>query len=146
MTHVAYRGEAPAIADVVAGQLPLLFANVSVVTGQVKAGALRALAVTSPKRAPGLPDVPTLAEAGIKGSDVETWFGLTAPTGTPREIVQRLNAEVRKALAAPDLQQRFAELSLSVTPSSPEELDALIKSEAIRWGEVIRRANIRAPE
>ncbi len=146
MTHVAYRGEAPAIADVVAGQLPLLFANVSVVTGQVKAGTLRALAVTSPKRAPGLPDVPTLAEAGIKGSDVETWFGLTAPAATPREIVQRLNAEVRKALAAPDLQQRFAELSLSVTPGSPEELDALIKSEAVRWGEVIRRANIRAPE
>jgi tripartite-type tricarboxylate transporter receptor subunit TctC len=146
MTHVAYRGEAPAIADVVAGQLPLLFANVSVVTGQVKAGTLRALAVTSPKRAPGLPDVPTLAEAGIKGSDVETWFGLTAPAATPREIVQRLNAEVRKALAAPDLQQRFAELSLSVTPSSPEELDALIKSEAVRWGEVIRRAGIRAPE
>ncbi len=146
MTHVAYRGEAPAIADVVAGQLPLLFANVSVVTGQVKAGTLRALAVTSPKRAPGLPDVPTLAEAGIKGSDVETWFGLTAPAATPREIVQRLNAEVRKALAAPDLQQRFAELSLSVTPSSPEELDALIKSEAVRWGDIIRRANIRAPE
>ena len=146
MTHVAYRGEAPAIADVVAGQLPLLFANVSVVTGQVKAGALRALAVTSPKSAPSLPDVPTLAEAGIKGSDVETWFGLTAPAATPREIVQRLNAEVRKALAAPDLQQRFAELSLSVSPSSPEELDALIKSEAVRWGEVIRRANIRAPE
>ena len=146
MTHVAYRGEAPAIADVVAGQLPLLFANVSVVTGQVKAGTLRALAVTSPKRAASLPDVPTLAEAGIKGSDVETWFGLTAPAATPREIVQRLNADVRKALAAPDLQQRFAELSLSVTPSSPEELDALIKSEAVRWGEVIRRANIRAPE
>ncbi len=146
MTHVAYRGEAPAIADVVAGQLPLLFANVSVVTGQVKAGTLRALAVTSPKRAPGLPDVPTLAEAGIKGSDVETWFGLTAPAATPREIVQRLNVEVRKALAVPDLQQRFAELSLSVTPSSPEELDALIRSEAVRWGDVIRRANIRAPE
>ncbi len=146
MTHVAYRGEAPAIADVLAGQLPLLFSNVSVVTGQVKTGALRALAVTSPKRAPGLPGVPTLAEAGIKGADVETWFGLTAPAGTPREIVQRLNADVRKALAAPDLQQRFAELSLSVTPSSPEELDALIKSEAVRWGEVIGRANIRAPE
>jgi tripartite-type tricarboxylate transporter receptor subunit TctC len=146
MTHIAYRGEAPAIADVVAGQLPLLFANVSVVTGQVKAGTLRALAVTSPKRAARLPDVPTLAEAGIKDSDVETWFGLTGPAATPREIIQRLNAEVRKALAAPELQQRFAELSLSVTPSSPEELDALIKSEAVRWGDVIRRANIRAPE
>lgn len=145
-THIAYRGEAPAIADVVAGQLPLLFANVSVVTGQVKAGTLRALAVTSPKRVPGLPDVPTLGELGIRESDVETWFGLTAPAATPREIVQRLNAEVRKALAAPELQQRFAELSLSVTPSSPEELDALIKSETARWAKVIREANIRAPE
>jgi tripartite-type tricarboxylate transporter receptor subunit TctC len=146
MTHVAYRGEAPVIADVVAGQLPLLFANVSVVTAQVKAGSLRALAVTSPKRAPGLPDVPTLAELGIKDSDVETWFGLTAPAATPRDIVQRLNTETRKALASPELRQRFAELSLSVTPSSPEELDALIKSEAARWGKVIREANIRAPE
>lgn len=146
MTHVAYRGEAPAIADVLAGQLPLLFANVSVVTGQVKAGALRALAVTSPRRAPGLPDVPTLAEAGIKDCDVETWFGLVAPKATPREIVQRLNADVRKALAAPGLQQRFAELSLSVTPSSPEELDQLIKAEVVRWGEVIKRAGIKAPE
>jgi tripartite-type tricarboxylate transporter receptor subunit TctC len=146
MTHVAYRGEAPAIADVVAGQLPLLFANVSVVTGQVKAGTLRALAVTSPKRASSLPDVPTLAELGIKDSNVETWFGLTAPAATPRDIIQQLNGEVRKALAAPDLQQRFADLSLSVTPSSPEELDALIRSEAVRWAEVIRRAGIRAPE
>jgi tripartite-type tricarboxylate transporter receptor subunit TctC len=144
MTHVSYRGEAPAIADVLAGQVPLVFANVSVVTGQVKSGALRALAVTSPKRAPGLPDIPTLSESGVRDSDVETWFGLTAPAATPREIVQRLNAEVRRALAAPDLQQRFAELSLSVDPSSPEELDAIIKSEAARWGEVIRRAGIRA--
>jgi tripartite-type tricarboxylate transporter receptor subunit TctC len=144
MTHVSYRGEAPAIADVLAGQVPLVFANLSVVTGQVKSGALRALAVTSPKRAPSLPDVPTLAEAGVRGSDVETWFGLTAPAATPRDIVQRLNAEVRRALAAADLQQRFAELSLSIDPSSPEELDAIIKSEATRWGEVIRRAGIRA--
>ena len=143
MTHVSYRGEAPAIADVLAGQVPLVFANVSVVTGQVKSGALRALAVTSPQRAPGLPDVPTLAESGVQGADVETWFGLTAPAATPRDIVQRLNAEVRRALAAPDLQQRFAELNLSVTPSSPEELDALIKSEAVRWADVIRHAGIR---
>ena len=146
MTHVSYRGEAPAIADVLANQVPMVFANVSVVTGQVKAGALRALAVTSPKRAPGLPDVPTLAEAGLKSTDVETWFGLTAPAGTPRDIIAKLNAEVRKALDAPDLQKRFAELSLSVTPSSPEELDALIKSETVRWSEVIRQAGIKAPE
>ncbi|MFO1162663.1 MAG: tripartite tricarboxylate transporter substrate binding protein [Reyranellaceae bacterium] len=143
MTHVSYRGEAPAIVDLLAGQVPLMFANVSVVTQQVKSGALRALAVTSPKRAPSLPGVPTLAESGIAGSDVETWFGLTAPATTPRDIIQRLNAEVLRALATPDLQQRFAELSLSVMPSTPEELDALIKSEAFRWAEVIRQAGIR---
>jgi len=145
MTHVSYRGEAPAIADVLAGQVPLLFANVSVVTGQVKSGALKALAVTSPKRAPSLPDAPTLAESGVANSDVETWFGLTAPAATPRDTVQRLNAEVRRALEAPDVQQRFGEISLSVNPSSPEELDAIIKAEALRWAEVIRRAGIRAP-
>jgi tripartite-type tricarboxylate transporter receptor subunit TctC len=146
MTHVSYRGEAPAIADVLAGQVPLLFANVSVVTGQVKSGALKALAVTSPKRAPSLPEVPTLAESGVANSNVETWFGLAAPAATPRDIVQRLNTEVRRALAAPDVQQRFAEISLLVNPSSPEELDAIIKAEAVRWAEVISRAGIRAPE
>jgi tripartite-type tricarboxylate transporter receptor subunit TctC len=123
-----------------------MFANVSVVTAQIRSGALRALAVTSAKRAPSLPDVPTLAESGITGSDVETWFGLTAPAATPRDVVQRLNAEVLRALALPDLKQRFAELSLSVTPSSPEELDALIKSEAVRWGDVIQKAGIRSIE
>jgi tripartite-type tricarboxylate transporter receptor subunit TctC len=146
MTHVSYRGEAPAIADVIGGQLPLLFANVSVVTAQVKSGALRALAVTTPRRAPSLPDVPTLAEQGVTGSDNESWFSLVAPKATPRDIVQRLNAEVRHALAAPELQRRFAELSLSVNPSSPEELDVIIKSEIVRWAEVIRQAGIKSPE
>jgi tripartite-type tricarboxylate transporter receptor subunit TctC len=146
MTHVSYRGEAPAIADVIAGQLPLVFANVSVATPQVKSGALRALAVTSPQRAPSLPDVPTLAEQGVIGSDTESWFSLIAPKATPHDILMRLNAEVRRALAAPELQRRFAELSLSVNPSSPEELDAIIKSEIARWGEVIRKAGIKSPE
>jgi len=146
MTHVSYRGEAPAIADVIGGQLPLVFANVSVTTPQVKSGALRALAVTSPKRAPSLPDVPTLAELGVTGADSESWFSLIAPKATPRDIVQRLNVETRHALAAPELQRRFAELSLSVNPSSPEELDTIIKSEIVRWGEVIDRAGIKAAE
>jgi tripartite-type tricarboxylate transporter receptor subunit TctC len=112
----------------------------------VKSGSLRALAVTSPRRAPSLPDVPTLAEEGVTGANTETWFSLIAPKATPRDIVQRLNAEVRSALAAPELQRRFAELSLSVDPGSPEELDAFIKSEVVRWGEVIRKAGIKPPE
>ena len=146
MTHVSYRGEAPAITDLLAGQLPVLFSNLSVVTGHLKSGALRALAVTSPQHAPAFPDLPTIAESGLPGFEVETWFGLTAAAATPREIVQRLNGEVLKALATPDLQKRFAELSLAVHPSTPEALDATIKSEITRWGDVIRRAGIRAAE
>lgn len=144
MTHVPYRGEAPAIADVIGGQLPVVFANVSVATPQVKSGALRALAVTSAERAPSLPDVPTLAQSGVRGADTSTWFCLIAPKATPREIVQLLNAEVRKALASPELRQRFAELSMTADPSSPEELDATIKSEITRWADVIKRADIKA--
>jgi len=112
----------------------------------LKSGALRALAVTSPQHAPAFPDLPTIAESGLPGFEVETWFGLTAAAATPREIVQRLNGEVLKALATPDLQKRFAELSLAVHPSTPEALDATIKSEITRWGDVIRRAGIRAAE
>ena len=102
--------------------------------------------MTSAKRAPSLPDVPTLAEAGVTGAESATWFCLIAPKATPRDIVQRLNAEVRRALASPEVQKRFADLSQSVEPSSPEELDATIKSEISRWSEVIQRAGIKAPE
>jgi tripartite-type tricarboxylate transporter receptor subunit TctC len=146
MTHVSYRGEAPAIADVLSGQLPMCFSNVSVSTPQVKSGALRALAVTSPTRAPSLPDVPTLAEQGVSGAETESWFSLIAPKATPRDIVHRLNGEVRRALAEPELQRRFAEVSLSIAPGSPEQLDAFIASEVIRWAEVIRRAGVKPPE
>lgn len=146
MTHVPYRGEAPAITDLLGGQLPVMFANLSAITGHLKSGTLRGLAVTSRRRAPGYPDLPTIAESGLPGFEVETWFGLTAAAATPREIVQRLNAEVLKALAAPDLQKRFAELSLTANPGTPEALDATIKAEIARSAETIRRAGIKAAE
>lgn len=146
MTHVPYRGEAPAITDLLAGQLPVLFANLSAITGHLKSGTLRGLAVTSRQRAPGYPDLPTIAESGLPGFEVETWFGLTARAATPREIVRRLNAEVLKALAAPDLQKRFAELSLTASPGTPEALDATIKTEIARARETISRAGIKAAD
>lgn len=146
MQHVPYRGEAPAIVDLMSGQIAVLFANVSASIAHVKSGAARALAVTSLQRSPMMPELPTLAESGLPGFEVETWFGLTAPAATPREIITRLNAETLKALAAPDIRQTFAELGMSVGGGSPERLDAYIKSESEKWGKVIRDAGIRAEQ
>jgi tripartite-type tricarboxylate transporter receptor subunit TctC len=143
MNHVPYRGEAPAITDLVSGQLPMMISNFSVILPHVKSGAVRALALPSAKRAVQLPDVPTLEEAGFKNAEVETWFGLTAPKATPREIIHRLNAEVVKALNDPAVQQRIAELGINPGGSTAEALDDLIKSEIARWSDVIRHAGIR---
>jgi tripartite-type tricarboxylate transporter receptor subunit TctC len=146
MAHVAYRGEAPAINDLIGGQIPLMFANLSAVIGNIKAGQLRALAVTSAKRAPAAPDVPTLSEAGLPSFEAATWFALVAPAGTPREVRARLNAEVKRALDLPDVKQRFADLGMTAEESTPESVDAYVKSEIAKWTKVIRDADIRAPE
>ncbi len=145
LTAVHYRGEAPASAALMTGELPILFGNLSAVGGHVKAGTLRGLAVTSLARAPTAPELPTIAEAGLPGFDVETWFGLTAPAGTPRETIAGLNAEVGKALAHPVLGQRLADLGMSVGTGDGAALDAYIKAEAVKWGKVIKDAGIRAP-
>jgi len=121
-------------------------AGVGALAPHVRSAKLRALVLTGDKRSAAMPEVATLAEQGISGANNESWFSLVAPKATPRDIVQRLNAEVRLALAAPELQRRFAELSLSVNPSTPEELDTIIKSEIVRWAEVIRKADIKPVE
>jgi tripartite-type tricarboxylate transporter receptor subunit TctC len=146
MVHVAYRGEAPAINDLLGGQIPMMFANLSAVIGNVRAGSLRALAVTSAQRSPSAPEIPTVAEAGLPGFEAETWFGIVAPAGTPREIVTRLNDEVRRVLAQPDIKQRFAELGMTIGGSTSEEFDAFVKAEVTKWSKVIRDADIRAPD
>jgi tripartite-type tricarboxylate transporter receptor subunit TctC len=146
MAHVAYRGEAPAINDLLGGQIPLMFANLSAVIGNVKAGQLRALAVTSAERAPAAPDVPTVAEAGLPGFEAATWFALVAPAGTPHDIRLRLNAEVKRALALPDVKHRFADLGMTAQDSSPEGLDEFIRSEIAKWTKVIKDAGIKATE
>jgi tripartite-type tricarboxylate transporter receptor subunit TctC len=146
MVHVAYRGEAPAINDLLGGQLHLIFANLSAVIGNVKAGSLRALAVTSAQRAATAPEIPTVAEVALPGFDAATWFALVAPAGTPREIVLRLNAEVTRLVAHPDIQQRFADLGMTIGASTPDALDGYVKSEIAKWSKVIKEADIRAPE
>jgi tripartite-type tricarboxylate transporter receptor subunit TctC len=142
MVHVAYRGEAPAINDTVAGQISLMFANLSAVIGHIKGGTLRPLAVTSAQRSPNAPDVPTVAET-LPGFAAETWFGIVAPAGTPHDILMKLNGAARKALESSDTKQRLAELGMSNGSSTPEEFDAYIKSEIAKWSRVIKDANIQ---
>jgi tripartite-type tricarboxylate transporter receptor subunit TctC len=144
MVHVAYRGEAGAINDLLAGQIPLMFANLSAVMGNIKAGTLRALAVTSAKRSPSAPDIPTVAETGLPGFESETWFGIVAPAATPHVIRAKLAAVARQAVDREDTKQRFAELGMTTRSSSPEELDAYIKSEIAKWSKVIADANVQA--
>ena len=146
MAHVAYRGEAPAINDLLGGQIPLMFANLSAVIGNVRAGQLRALAVTSAQRAPAAPEIPTVAESGLPGFETSTWFALVAPAGTPPDVLARLNAEVKRALAQADVKQRFAGLGMTAEDSTPEGLDAYIKSEIAKWTKVIKDADIKAVE
>jgi tripartite-type tricarboxylate transporter receptor subunit TctC len=146
MVHVAYRGEAPAINDLLGGQLHLIFANLSAVIGNVKAGSLRALAVTGAQRAATAPEIPTVAEAALPGFEAATWFALVAPAGTPREIVRRLNRELTQVMTQPDVRQRFADLGMTIDAGPPEALDAYIKSEILKWSKVIKEADIRAPD
>jgi tripartite-type tricarboxylate transporter receptor subunit TctC len=142
MVHVAYRGEAPAINDTIAGQIPLMFANLSAVIGHIKGGTLRGIAVTSAQRSPNAPNVPTVAET-LPGFAAETWFGVVAPTGTPRDVLVKLNGAARKALASSDTKQRLEELGMSNGSSTPEGFDAYIKSEIAKWSQVIKDANIQ---
>jgi tripartite-type tricarboxylate transporter receptor subunit TctC len=144
--HVAYRGEAAAVNDVLGGQIGMMFATFPAVVGNVKAGTLRALAVTSAQRAPAAPEIPTVAEAALPGFEAAVWFALVAPAATPRDIVSALGAQVRRALALPDVKQRFAELGMTTESSTPESVDAYIKSETAKWSKVIKDADIKAPE
>ena len=146
MAHVAYRGEAPAVNDLLGGQIPLMFANLSAVIGNVRAGQLRALAVTGTQRAAAAPETPTVAEAGLPGFEAATWFALVAPAGTPRDVLARLNAEVKRALAQDDVKQRYADLGMTAEDSTPDGLDAYIKSEIAKWTKVIKDADIKATE
>ena len=143
MVHVAYRGEAGAINDLLAGQIPLMFSNLSAVMGHIKAGSLRALAVTSAKRSPSAPDIPTVAETALPGFEAETWFGILAPAGTPRDILARLNAAARQAVNRDDTKQHYTDLGMTTRSVTPEEFDAYIKSEIVKWSGVIKEANVQ---
>ena len=143
MLHVPYRGSAPAVTDLIGGQVESMFDNAPSSLPHVKAGRLRAIAITSATRSPLLPDLPTIAESGLPGFDVQSWFGLAAPAGTPRPIIERLNAELGKLLAAPDVRQRLQELAALPEPGTPAQMRAFIAQELKRWGEVVKQSGAK---
>ena len=143
MVHVPFRGSAVAIADLTAGRVNLMFDNIPSIGPHVQAGKLRGLAVTSAKRVPAYPDLPTVAEAGVPGFEVTGWGGLIVPGGTPKSIVGRLNTEFNEALALPHLREKLTSLGSEVASGTPEQFAQLIRKETIKWGDVVKRAGIK---
>lgn len=138
LNHVPYKGSGPAMQDLLGGQVKVSFAGIPNVLPHVKAGRLRALAVSTPQRSPDLPEVPTVAEAGVPGYQATLWLNLAAPAGTPADIVQRLYAATAKALQDAELQQSFRAAGVEASPMSPQELAAFMQAEYEKWGKVVR--------
>ncbi|MDP3135573.1 MAG: tripartite tricarboxylate transporter substrate binding protein [Burkholderiaceae bacterium] len=141
-THVPYKGSAPALTDLLAGRVEMMFDNVVASLQHVRQGRLRVLAVTSPKRSELLPDVPTMAEAGLPDQEIMGWTGILAPAGTPKEIVDKLAGEFTRAVRSADVQARFE--GMNFVGGTPEEFDALIRSELTKWTQVVKDARIKA--
>ena len=142
--HIPYTGAPAAITDQIAGRIDYQFANAAVALPQIKAGKLRALAVTSPQRMPGLPQVPTMAEAGVQDFEVDQWLGLLAPKGTPPAVIDKLVIEVNKILVQDDFGQALANAGMnSAKPGKPETFDAFFKQELLQWTKVVRAADIK---
>ncbi len=144
MTHVPYKGGGPAIADLLGGNVSLSFASMTSSIGFIKNNRLRALAVSSKERSTQLPDVPTMAEAGVPNLIVRDWQGILATRGTPKPVVERLSTDVRRVLRDPANQDRFAALGLEIIASSPDEFREAIASEVKRWARVVKEADIKA--
>jgi len=144
MVHVPYKGGAPAMIDLLAGQIQLIFSSAPTAVPQVKAGKIRALAVTTAKRSVVLPELPTVAEAGLPGFEADNWYGVVTTMRTPRAIIDRLNAEIVRALQVPEVMQLLLTQGLEVRTSTPQEFGAYMKSEYEKWATVIRNAGIVA--
>jgi tripartite-type tricarboxylate transporter receptor subunit TctC len=141
--HVPYKGGPPALIDLMAGRVSYMLLNPLEVVSQVKGGKLKALAVTGPKRIALLPDVPTMAEAGLPGFEASVWWALLAPAGTPKDVIAKLNTQTLKALADPAVRMQLESLGAVITPSSPEQLGTFLQSEITKWGQVIKTANVQ---
>ena len=142
IVHVPYKGGGPAITDLIGGQIQMAFSSVPAVLPHIKAGRLNALGVGSAKRSPALPDIPTIAEAGVPGYEYTTWYGIFAPARTSPAIVARLNAEIVKALVAPEMNERFVSQGGDPAPTTPDELRRYMAAESVRWEKTIKAAGI----
>ena len=143
MLHIPYRGTAPSVTDLIAGQVDATFTGAPAVLPHVRSGRLRALAVSSPQHIAALPDVPTVAESGVAGFEADQWYGVVAPAGTPAAAVARLNAEINKALALPDVAQQLAVEGAVPMPRNPQAFGDLIRREIPRWAEVVKAGNVK---
>jgi tripartite-type tricarboxylate transporter receptor subunit TctC len=144
MVHVPYKGGAPAMLDLLAGQVQLVFSTISTAIGSIQAKKIRVIGMTGNQRFELMPDVPTIAEAGLKGFEANNWYGVFVPAATPREIQVRLHEEVVKALGSPEVKKRLLESGIVATTNTPDQFAAYIQSETRKWAKVIREANIRA--
>lgn len=143
LQHVPYRGAAPAMTDLLANQIPAVFDGVPAIAPTVRAGQLRMLAVTSPERAPAMPDVPTFAEAGLPGYEATSWFGISGPAGLPAPVTARLSTDLRAIMKSPEVSARLAELSFGPRDLSPEEYRQFVRTELAKWADVVRSAGIK---
>ena len=143
MTHVPYKGSAPTLADLIGGQIQVVIDNIPPYLPQVQAGKIRALAITTAQRSPAAPNLPTMQEAGIAGYEAGSWFGLLAPVGTSKDIVQKLSVETRRILQLPDIKERLSAQGAEPAGGTPEEFAAFIRVEQAKWRKVIEQANIK---
>ena len=143
ITHIPYRGSGPAVADLMGGQVNLMFDNIPSAISHIRSGKLRALATTGPRRAVALPDLPTMIEAGVPGYESTAWFGLAMPAGTPKEIISRMNAEGQKAAKAPEFIKRMTDLGYEIVGGTPEQMAAMIQDEIKRWGPIVKASGAK---
>ena len=144
IVHVPYKGSAPALTDLLGGQVALMFDNLPSALPHVKAGKLRALGVTSARRSQAAPEIPTLAESGVPGYEVDSWFGVLAPAGTPKEIVAKLNAEIVRILQMPEVRQRLMEQGAEPVGDTPEQFAEHIRKETVKWARVVKASGAKA--
>ena len=143
MLHIPYKGSGPAVADLIGGQVQLMFDNIPSSMPHIRSGKLRALATTGPVRSPALPDLPTVAESGVPGYESTGWFGLSVAAGTPQDIIARLNAESARGARSPDFARRMTDLGFEIIGGSPEQMAEMIKVEVRRWAPVVKASGAR---